>query len=56
MRNHSPPIVASFQRGSHDLGEQGGVTSTDSVVTAATAGQNFDQLFSAVLPLTAVDR
>ena len=31
---------------------QGGVTPMDSIVTAATAGQNFDRLFSAVWPLT----
>lgn len=30
---------------SEDLGGRGGVTSKDSVVTVATTGQNFDQLF-----------
>ena len=39
-----------FTKCTKDL--QGGVTPIDSIVTAATAGQSFDRLFSAVWPLT----
>ena len=32
----------------HEIKDQGGVTPIDSIVTAATVGQSFDRLFSAV--------
>ena len=38
--------------GAEHVNEQGGVTPIDFIVTAATAGQNFDWLSLAVCPLT----
>ena len=45
------PVIGNFELLPSDH-TQGGVTPIDSIVTAATADQNFDRLFSAVRLLT----